>query len=242
MITHVTDRGQVRSRNEDALGYQLLTDDGSRAFLAVADGMGGHAGGDVASDIAIKACRRSVEACLALGDSPLTAIRQAVEAANEAILQAQIEAPDTQGMGTTLTAALVWGDRIYIGHCGDSRAYLIRTGESVQLTSDHSVVGELMRNGRITADEAMTHPQRNLITQALGMRDGLVVETIDVSWQPGDVLLLCTDGLSTLVRAQEVQAQTQAPDFSGLAQRLVDLANARGGPDNITVLAARWEG
>lgn len=241
-VSQRTDRGHVRPRNEDALAYHSLSDDGGRALLVVADGMGGHSSGDIASDIAVRACCNAVQARITLGDPPMATVREAVEVANRAVLQAQVDSPSNGGMGTTLTSVLIWDGRVYVGHCGDSRAYLISRGEAVQLTSDHSVVGELVKGGQISQDEAMVHPQRNLLTQALGMREELSVEAVEAVWQPGDILLLCTDGLTNMVRTTELQQEIARGEFDVVADRLIDLANSRGGPDNITVLAARWEG
>jgi PPM family protein phosphatase len=240
-ISHLTDRGLVRPRNEDALAYLLLADDGGRALLVVADGMGGHAGGDVASGLAVDACSRAVAEAVHQGRAPEEAVRESIEAANRAVLLAQRASPANGGMGTTLTAVLIWDGAAVIGHCGDSRAYLLHDADFRQLTSDHSVVGELVKAGQISEDEAMVHPQRNLVTQALGMRESLEPELLTAAWQPGDVLLLCTDGLTNLVRLQEVREEVSRPDFASVARRLVDRALSRGGADNITVLAARRE-
>lgn len=241
-ITQMSDRGQVRPRNEDACAWLTLSPDGLRTLLIVADGMGGHSGGDIASDVAVNACRRSVAARLELGDPPASAVREGMEAANRAVLQAQSDDPNLGDMGTTLTVALICGDRIHVGHCGDSRAYLLQGDQVRQLTTDHSMVGELVKDGQITQDEAMVHPQRNYLTRALGMDEILAVESLEVTWRPHDIVLLCTDGLTNMVRAQEILQEAATVNFADLAQRLVTLANARGGPDNITVLAARWEG
>jgi PPM family protein phosphatase len=241
---HRSDPGRVRPNNQDAYSVDLLDPRGIAALLLIADGMGGYEGGEVASRLAVETVRGRVTASAAdwaekgvLGEGLI----QAMDAANRAILQAQRDQPDRDSMGTTLTAALVWGDRIIIGHIGDSKAFLLRKDGAAKVTTDHNVAGELLQSGHLTEEQAAVHPQRHVLTRALGIGENLSVELIDVTWQQEDVLLLCTDGLSNMVGVTEIQAAS-LEGFEGLAERLVDLANARGGHDNITVLAARWEG
>jgi protein phosphatase len=206
--------------------------------------MGGYEGGEIASRLAIETVRARVLANAAdwaergtLGEG----LVQAIDAANRAILQAQRDQPDRASMGTTVTVALLWGDRILIGHIGDSKACLIRKDGAVVVTSDHNVAGELVRSGHITPEQAAVHPQRHVLTRALGIGEGISVERSDLTWSAGDTILLLTDGLSGFVPVEEIRALAEE-GFEGLTDRLVDLANARGGHDNITVLAARWEG
>jgi len=243
-FSHCSDPGQVRPNNQDAYSVDLLDPRGNAALLLVADGMGGYEGGEIASRLAVETVRSRVLTAISdwaergtLGDG----LVQAFDAANRAILQAQVENPDLHNMGTTLTAALVWADRIIVAHMGDSKACLIRGEEATMITNDHNVAGELMQSGHLTAQQAAVHPQRHVLTRALGIGEAIVVERRDLTWQPGDTLLLMTDGLSNLVPTDETAALLPA-GFADLSQRLVGLANARGGSDNITVLAARWEG
>ncbi|HWI63782.1 MAG TPA: PP2C family serine/threonine-protein phosphatase [Symbiobacteriaceae bacterium] len=242
-FSHRSDPGQVRPNNQDAYSVDLLDPRGNAALLLVADGMGGYEGGEIASHIAVDTVRSRVLAAIAdwaergtLGDG----LVQAFDAANRAILLAQGE-KGLDSMGTTLTAALIWADRIIVAHMGDSKAMLIHGTEASLITSDHNVAGELLQSGHLTAEQAAVHPQRHVLTRALGIGESIVVERRDLIWQPGDALLLLTDGLSNLVPAQEIATLFQA-GFADLSDRLVDLANQRGGYDNITVLAARWEG
>ncbi len=239
-----SDAGRVRRTNQDSYLQQVLDAAAEVALVAVADGMGGYQAGEVASQLAISRLRAAVEEQWRLwgsADRVLDGLRAAVEAANAAIIAAQA-APDQAGMGTTLTAALVQGDTIFLAHAGDSRGYLIKGDQGRQITDDHSVVGELIRSGSLTEAEAMTHPQRHLLTSALGSPGGVQVDAVAIGWAPGDVLVLCTDGLTNLVSRDELAQFLRANDFDGVAAGLVALANDRGGPDNITVLACRRDG
>lgn len=238
-----SDAGLVREANEDSYCVEVDPATAAHALLAVADGMGGHAAGEVASAMAVAelvAALRAAPLDWSDPDGVLVRLGQAIEAAHSAILRAQSD-PTQASMGTTLTTALVSGNDLLVGHVGDSRGYLVNGGRAVQLTNDHSVVGELLRGGVMTEAEAMQHPQRNLLTHALGAQEGCKPDLSRTTWQPGDVLLLCSDGLTNLVSSQELPAMVAETDFTTVARRLVDLANARGGNDNITVVAVRWE-
>lgn len=243
-FSHRSDPGQVRPNNQDAYSVDLLDPRGNAALLMVADGMGGYEGGEIASRLAIETVRSRVLTAIAdwaergtLGEG----LVQAFDAANRAILQAQNENSECRSMGTTLTVALVWADRIIIAHMGDSKACLVHAGEATLITTDHNVAGELLQSGHLTAQQAAVHPQRHVLTRALGIGESIVVERRDLVWQEGDALLLFSDGLSNLVPINEIAPLMEA-GFPDLSERLVNLANARGGHDNITVLAARWEG
>lgn len=238
-FSHSSDVGLVRNSNEDSYCAQSV---GSGVHLmAVADGMGGYAAGEVASFLAIQSVVDFVSEALSQGGHPgdyRFLLEQAFQRANEAIRQASRQSSGRDGMGTTLTVALLVADRVYLGHAGDSRAYLIRDGAARTLTSDHSLVGEMVRNGEMTEAEAMSHPQRNILTNALGTVQTWI-ELIEEEWQAGDALLLCTDGLTNLMSGDEISAVVSGEKtFDDVAPALVAEALRRGGHDNVTVVAA----
>lgn len=252
----VTDIGKVRETNEDSYCLEAVGADGAAWLLAVADGLGGCSAGEVASRIAIATMRDLMAAPVAHavptaaggaaqdpGPAPddwSDRLRSAIRGAHERILRAAAAGGDLEGMGTTLTAVVVRDQRLFWGHVGDSRAYILREGRLQLLTRDHSVTGQLVADGFLEEEAVATHPHRNLLTQALGFAGDLEVETGVTDLAPGDWLILTTDGLTAVVRGEEIahsvrRAQNPLP----LCERLVALANARGGPDNITIIAAR---
>ncbi len=222
-----TDVGQMRDHNEDAV---WPAEDGESAELVVsgvADGMGGHAGGEVASTMAI-------ETAVTVGGDPTMRI----QAANLAVLDAARERPRLTGMGTTLTIGVFdpEGD-LDIAHVGDSRAYLIRDGEIDQITTDHSYVGEMIAAGRLSPDEAENHPYRSVLTRAVGLDPTVEVDAYGVVLEPGDRVLLCSDGLTTMIPDdQVVEIMAAVDDPAGAADALVTAANEAGGVDNISVV------
>ena len=222
----VTDVGRVRDGNEDG-----FIDQADRlGLVAVADGMGGHRAGEVASATALEALRASV----ANGQS----LRDAIEGANDAVLEKSESDLELHGMGTTLTAGMLGSDGyLVVGHVGDSRAYLARDGELTQITTDHSLVEEMVRDGVLTPEQAEVHPQRSTITRALGIDPRVDVDEYPIELRPGDRILFCSDGLTTMVRPDEIAGiLSREPDPKRAAQLLVDAANAAGGEDNITAV------
>ncbi len=220
-----TDVGRVRDENEDS----LLVDDHLDLF-AVADGMGGHRAGEVASATALEALRASVASGEPIGD--------AIRKANAAVLEKAAQDDDLSGMGTTLTAVVSRPAReIVVGHVGDSRAYIFRDGELRQLTADHSLVEELVRDGRLTPEQAAVHPQRAIITRALGIEPDLEVDLYERALETGDRVLLCSDGLTNMVRPDDIAAILRRESHPArAAERLVDAANEAGGDDNVTAV------
>lgn len=220
-----SDTGLVRSGNEDA--YLI-----SPPLYVVADGLGGHSAGEVASRIAVEALQDT-----APRRADAKALGRAVRQANASVIAAAESGRGRSGMGTTITAAMVEGTRIVIAHVGDSRAYLLHLGELQQITDDHSMVADMVRRGTLTREESRSHPNRSVITRALGSDPNLVVDTFEVDAAPGDRLLLCTDGLTGMVDddliAQVLGSATSAHLAVG---RLVGYANDAGGQDNITVV------
>jgi serine/threonine protein phosphatase PrpC len=218
------------------------------ALYLVADGMGGAAAGEIASEMAATEIHRYLidtwqSDQQVSEDRFVHRLREAVELANLQIHNYAREHPEVRGMGTTATVAGVWHDRLYLAQIGDSRGYLVRDGEARQLTRDQSLTQRLVDVGELTEEEAEASERRNIILQALGP-DTLV--KVDLSWQElqqGDVLIMCSDGLSNMVRRDDfAQAVMEEPDLAAACRRLVALANDRGGPDNITVVAARFDG
>jgi PPM family protein phosphatase len=230
-----TDVGRVREGNEDAL---LLRD----SVFAVADGMGGHLAGEVASATALEPIERLDGRVFSDATEAATALTEAVVAANATVSKLAEDNPSYRGMGTTLTAVMVEGRRLHVAHVGDSRAYLLRDGQFSQLTDDHTLVQHLVNEGQITREEAATHPQRSIITRAIGVSPEVEVDAMSLDLDPGDQLLLCSDGLTGVVEDTAIAGVlTEESDADVAVQRLIELANAGGGPDNITVVLLRYE-
>lgn len=236
-VNSLTNIGLVRKANED----NFLTDK-KRGLFVVADGMGGHEAGGLASTIAIKTLDKLLTSeliALEKGEG----LCQAIQKANELIyLEAQLN-KCYAGMGTTLTATLFIDDLLYIGHIGDSRAYLIRENTIKLLTNDHSLVGELLRKGELTESEAYRHPHRNILTRALGTEKEVEIDFNEYKIKPGDIILLCTDGLYNLVNDDEILAEVMGngSDLKKTVNRLVQTALERGGVDNITVVLVSYD-
>jgi serine/threonine protein phosphatase PrpC len=273
-VAGLTDVGRERELNEYRLYYKVVqsSDEGPLGLFVVADGMGGHLAGEVASQWAVGTLKRELaplfrpqdpsatrrldtEALAAVGSGVTIRLEEtelarllehAVERANQVLLGYARKHPEQAGgMGSTLTLAVVEEDRITVAHVGDSRAYLWREGRLRQLTEDHSVPGALLKQGRITPEEAHDHPHRHILYRCLGLKPSLDVDIYpSVSLGVGDVLLLCSDGLWDMVHPTERLAAFLASEAGPLSicRRLVDAANDAGGEDNITVLLARVEG
>ncbi|MEX0868573.1 MAG: Stp1/IreP family PP2C-type Ser/Thr phosphatase, partial [Nitriliruptoraceae bacterium] len=235
VATGTTDVGRVRSSNEDA--YFV----GDSVF-AVADGMGGHAAGEVAASTALEPIRALDGRVFGDATEALAALRDAVITANATVSRMAEDDPTYHGMGTTLTATLLEGARLHIAHVGDSRAYLLRDGKFSQITDDHTLVQHLIDEGQITREEAANHPQRSIITRAIGVSPEVDVDSMSLELQPDDILLLCSDGLTGVVDDRTIAttlAQRDDPDTT--IETLVSLANDAGGPDNVTAVLLRYE-
>jgi PPM family protein phosphatase len=225
-----TDTGRQRNANEDSLFTRA-------ALFVVADGMGGAQAGEVASKTAAESFDRELPP-----GPPEQVLRETIEAANRAIHQRARNDPDLAGMGTTITAAIVVpeAEEVAIGHVGDSRAYRLRGGRLERLTRDHSLVEEMRRKGQLTDAQAADHPQRSIITRALGPEPEVEVDLQTVPAQPGDVFLICSDGLTTMLADEQIgQLLSRATSMQSAVRALVDEANRAGGRDNITVVAFR---
>jgi protein phosphatase len=245
-----SDVGKKRRGNEDALSLNP-----EQNLYVVADGMGGHAAGEVASKIAVEAINEFVT--LTGGNEEITwpfgldesisydgnRLKTAIRHANRRVLEATHERADYEGMATTVAAVLVDGDVANIAHVGDSRIYLWSEGDFQLLTADHSWVNEQIQSGIISPEQARSHPLRNVVTRALGGRSDLLVDIQSRKMRPGDVLLLCSDGLTTMLGDDDIARVLAASegDIAQAAQALVDEANGRGGEDNITVVLLKLE-
>ncbi len=258
----LTDRGRTREHNEDtylvadlALGEPLVVTQieerplGERGLLClVADGMGGAAAGEIASEMAARGIHRHLVEAWQRDPDPsqhrfATHLRTALEHANAQIHTYAHEHPDLHGMGTTATVVGARGDRLILAQIGDSRAYLVRDGEARQLTRDQSLTQRLVEAGELTEEEAERSDRRNIILQALGPDALIRVDLSTQGLQRGDLLILCSDGLSSVLPREELtRLAAAAPDVRTLCEELVTAANAHGGPDNITVVAVRFEG
>ena len=232
-----TDVGRRRRANEDC--YSIAAELG---YFVVADGMGGHRAGQLASRLAAEAAVAALEALEGSAATLTEKLRCTVAAANREIYVAGQAKAEFSGMGTTVVSLLAADGRVALAHVGDSRAYLVRGGRIRQLTDDHSVVGELVRRREITKSAAREHPHRHVLTRAVGVRREVAPDLAELTSSPGDLFVLCSDGLTGLVRDEEIaEAANVGTDLDAICARLVDLANERGGEDNITVVLVRYE-
>lgn len=241
-----SDVGMRREKNEDS--YLINKELG---LFMVADGMGGHAGGEFASNMAVRSVEEMIQKIEANGGSLeiegehvgktdyRAHIKHSIQEASNRIFVESIKNPSLRGMGTTSVAMLVRGGRIYVANVGDSRCYLIRDGNIVQLTTDHSIVGEQLRAGMITQDAAREHKLKNIITRSVGFQEKVEIDVVIKVPKPGDVYLMCSDGLSNMVDDEQMLEIVTNNTVPEACEVLVDSANARGGDDNITVVLAK---
>ncbi len=231
----LTDAGMVREHNEDAITWNA-----EQGWAVLADGMGGHNAGEVASAIAVETISEQLGGLS--GDADALVLQQAVEMAHRQIHQQAATQPQLQAMGTTVVALRLQGQTLQYAHVGDSRLYRLRHGELVQLTRDHSLVQELIDEGMLSAEQARSSGQRNVITRALGLEAMVEVALGEDGVLDGDSYLLCSDGLSDRLHDEEIAAIMGGEALPEVARSLVDAANARGGEDNISVIVIRvWE-
>lgn len=241
LVSAKTDIGMKRSTNQDSYSYGQF-ENGTITWAVVCDGMGGMAAGNIASITAVEVIAGALEQNLSPKSSPSfvkNLLKTSIESANAKIFSMAEENEDMRGMGTTVVAVVVIKGVAYFVHAGDSRAYYYSNNQLSQVTTDHSVVQTLLESGQLTQDEAKNHPNKNIITRALGVASYIDVdfETLDVS--EGDTVLLCTDGLTNCIDDELIKLASTDNDFSSLAERLVELANQNGGNDNITVVAVK---
>jgi serine/threonine protein phosphatase PrpC len=240
-----TDVGMKREHNEDSF---LVNEE--LGLYVVCDGMGGHAGGETASRLAVQTVEKELISARLRTDDPFAggarsddrllaeALQEAIEGACSIVYRTSRSQSELQGMGTTCIALVLHGDAAIVGHVGDSRVYLVRDGGIRQLTEDHSLVSEQVRAGLLTPDEAKHSRLRNIITRSVGFEEDVVVDVVGFESRPGDRFLLCSDGLSNLVDAEEIRITLASErDPAEVCKSLVGLANERGGDDNVTVIA-----
>ena len=232
----MTDRGIIRETNQD--NCMAACPDAESCFAVVCDGMGGAKAGDVASEIAVKTISERMAASWRKNmsnESVINLLTTAITAANITIFDRAAEEPMLSGMGTTVVAVVVIGDRMVVAHAGDSRAYAF-TDHLVQLTKDHSLVQDMVDSGLITQAQAAVHPNRNYITRALGIGEKIEIDFSEFTFEETEKVLLCSDGLTNFVKENVITEILSSGDFEDMAQRLVCAANENGGGDNITAV------
>jgi serine/threonine protein phosphatase PrpC len=239
-IGAATDVGRRRSSNEDALEVLQLT---NGTLCVVADGMGGHQAGEIASRLAVRAIREALAQHPPTNPPPVPeALAKAIRSANEAVFEESVADSSKQGMGTTVVCALLENGRAQLANVGDSPAFLVRDQQVARVTQDHSWVAEEIARGALGPDEAATHPYRHVLTRSLGAAEQVEVEVYPpVELQAGEVLILCSDGLSEHVLPDDLPAAVSGRSAQAAAESLVALANERGGSDNISVIVARYQ-
>lgn len=237
-IVAKTDKGLIRSSNQDAYAVGELP--GEVAWAVVCDGMGGEAGGNIASALAVKVISEKITSAYneKMRDASIkNLLDSAISAANIEVYDMAYSRPDLQGMGTTVVAVIVRDKTAFIAHAGDSRAYIVSGDIIQQITTDHSLVQNLVDRGEITAEQAQHHPKKNLITRAVGVEKRIDIDFSEIDLNDNETLILCTDGLSNYVSNNEMIDDIKDGQYYAFADRLVKRANKNGGGDNITVVA-----
>ncbi len=240
-IVAKTDIGLVRTSNQDSYAAGELP--GSVAWAVVCDGMGGAAGGNYASSMAVKIISERISSSYRQGMSEISIknmLTSAILAANISVYEKGQADSDLTGMGTTVVVAIIANESVYIAHVGDSRAYILSDGKLNQLTKDHSFVQEMVDSGKLTPDEAKDDPRKNFITRALGVNDDVRVDFCQEFLSGDEILILCTDGLTNYVNSEEIYEITNDGNFYEYAERLVNRANNNGGGDNVTVVTMSY--
>ena len=233
-----TDVGLKRNSNQDFVYASDQKVGRLPSLLIVADGMGGHAAGDLASRVCVETVVSSIEGSGQTETIPILA--EAVQKANRAVLKKAAEKPEYAGMGTTIVAAVIDGNTLYVANVGDSRLYLIDDDRIDQITLDHSLVAEMVRSGRISPEQMRNHPEKNIITRAVGGEENVEVDFFDVGLHKGDVVLLCSDGLTNMVEDEQIfRIVRREKTLRDAGQKLISAANSAGGRDNISVVLAR---
>ena len=233
-----SDIGMVRQQNQDAFNFERLED--NVFYAVVCDGMGGASGGDVATKTAVEIIsgiiKKNFRDNMGL-NSIKTMLTTAITQANIKIFNLSKTDEKLFGMGTTVIAAIVIKNAVFLAHVGDSRAYIINSVYAFQLTRDHSMVQYLVEQGKLTAKQAKNHPEKNIITRALGVEKKVDIDYLETTMADGDILLICTDGLSNQIEGSEIKKISNEYGAGESLDRMIKLANSRGGPDNITAVA-----
>ena len=234
-IIYSTDIGRMRSENQDAVW--CAQQDDTYGLAVVCDGMGGANGGRQASSMVVETIKRMVETEPFDGSDIRSFFQNMIDTSNRLVYEAAEEDNLLAGMGTTLVMAFVNDKKAYFANVGDSRGYYITNGSISQITKDHSAVQELVDSGHLTERQAKKHPNKNIITRAIGIEPNISFDYYEVPIKSGDIIILCSDGLTNYLDENEIQFEAFGGDFNSLPQRMIDLANNRGGSDNITVAA-----
>jgi len=240
---YMTDQGKIRSHNEDCGGI-FLNGDGNRLAI-VADGMGGHRAGDVASGMALEEMKKFWESSsgISLPDQAENWLREHISSVNDTLFKHARANEECDGMGTTIVAAVMLEDSATIANIGDSRCYILNESGFRKITEDHSLVNELLRSGQITKEDAENHPRKNVLLRALGTEEKVAMDISTIMFEEGDLLLLCSDGLSNKVSESEMaEVLKSGGNLEQKASRLVSLANEYGGEDNITLAIVEFSG
>lgn len=233
-----TDVGLTRTANQDAFSVNIFNED--FALFVVCDGMGGTAAGNVASEMAVERVVKSFNDNYSpkLSEKQIVGLlKSSVESANAAIYEKASANEELKGMGTTIVCAVVYKNTCLVAHAGDSRLYRFRQGVLSQITTDHSVVQTMVDSGHITEEEAKIHPNKNIITRALGVHSAVEVDITDFSLESNDIVLLCSDGLTNCLESDEIANILHSADFEKVTDIMIEKANGNGGYDNITAVA-----
>lgn len=236
-IASKTDTGLVRNSNQDSYAAGELMD--GTAWAVVCDGMGGANGGNVASANAVKIISEYISSSYhenMNSNSIRTLLQSAICGANVRLYDMAHTIESLEGMGTTVVAAIVSNGMLHITHAGDSRAYLVRDNKLIQITKDHSIVQSMVDKGQLTQEEAKSHPKRNVITRALGVTENIDFEYNETEFYEGDQILICTDGLTNYVSENDIEKVISDNNFYEYPKKLIDIANEKGGGDNITIV------
>ena len=239
-ISSSSDIGKLRQTNQDFYNIEQLEDD--LTWVAVCDGMGGASGGNIASASAVKVMSEFILNSVhgALSDEEFKEnLLKSINYANEFIYSSSSNNPSLKGMGTTCVCAIINKNKAYLANVGDSRAYFISNDNIFQITKDHSIVQEMIDSGKITKDEAVNHPRKNIITRAIGVAENIEVDCYEFDLNKDDIIFICTDGFSNYASNEQILKLAKESEFEDLAKNAIDFANDAGGHDNITVVALR---